>query len=48
MIANKEFLLKKWYEVHGIKRRTLLFNIDQIKYFYQDSHEENKNFIFHL
>jgi GDPmannose 4,6-dehydratase len=42
-----EFLLTKGYEVHGIKRRTSLFNTDRIDHLYQDPHEENRNFILH-
>ena len=42
-----EFLLKKGYIVHGLKRRTSLFNTDRIENFYQDTHLENKNFILH-
>ncbi len=34
-----EFLLEKGYEVHGIKRRTSLFNTDRIDHLYQDPHE---------
>ena len=34
-----EFLLDKGYEVHGIKRRTSLFNTDRIDHLYQDPHE---------
>jgi GDPmannose 4,6-dehydratase len=33
-----EFLLKKGYEVHGIKRRASLFNTDRIDHLYQDPH----------
>lgn len=36
-----EFLLKKGYEVHGIKRRSSLFNTDRIDHLYQDPHESN-------
>lgn len=36
-----EFLLSKSYEVHGIKRRTSLFNTDRIDHLYQDPHESN-------
>lgn len=36
-----EFLLKKGYEVHGIKRRSSLFNTDRIDHLYQDPHEKN-------
>ena len=42
-----EFLLKKNYIVHGIKRRASLFNTDRIDHLYQDPHEENTNFILH-
>lgn len=42
-----EFLLKKSYEVHGLKRRTSLFNTDRIDHLYQDPHVENRNFILH-
>jgi len=42
-----EFLLKKGYEVHGIKRRTSLFNTDRIDHLYQDPHVENRRFILH-
>tara|TARA_B100001029_G_scaffold117481_1_gene97349 strand:- start:233 stop:1345 length:1113 start_codon:yes stop_codon:yes gene_type:complete len=43
-----EFLLKKGYEVHGLKRRSSLFNTDRIDHLYQDPHIENKNFILHF
>jgi GDPmannose 4,6-dehydratase len=42
-----EFLLKKGYIVHGIKRRSSLFNTDRIDHIYQDPHVDNKNFILH-
>jgi GDPmannose 4,6-dehydratase len=42
-----EFLLKKGYIVHGIKRRTSLFNTDRIDHLYRDQHEENVRFILH-
>jgi GDPmannose 4,6-dehydratase len=42
-----EFLLKKGYEVHGIKRRTSMFNTDRIDHLYQDPHVEERNFILH-
>ncbi|MDD2976792.1 GDP-mannose 4,6-dehydratase [Aquabacterium sp.] len=42
-----EFLLKKGYEVHGIKRRSSLFNTDRIDHLYQDPHVNNRNFILH-
>ena len=35
-----EFLLKKGYEVHGIKRRASSFNTDRIDHLYQDPHEK--------
>lgn len=42
-----EFLLEKGYEVHGIKRRSSLFNTDRIDHLYQDPHMENRKFILH-
>jgi len=42
-----EFLLKKGYEVHGIKRRSSLFNTDRIDHLYTDLHEENVKFFLH-
>jgi GDPmannose 4,6-dehydratase len=42
-----EFLLKKGYVVHGIKRRASLFNTDRIDHLYQDPHVSNRNFILH-
>lgn len=42
-----EFLLKKGYEVHGLKRRSSLFNTDRIDHLYQDPHIEDRNFILH-
>ena len=42
-----EFLLKKGYVVHGLKRRTSLFNTDRIDHLYQDPHIENQKFILH-
>jgi GDPmannose 4,6-dehydratase len=42
-----EFLLKKGYEVHGIKRRASLFNTDRIDHLYQDPHVSGRNFILH-
>ncbi|MBC8055076.1 MAG: GDP-mannose 4,6-dehydratase [Rhizobiales bacterium] len=42
-----EFLLAKGYEVHGIKRRTSLFNTDRIDHLYQDPHVDHRNFILH-
>ena len=42
-----EFLLKKGYFVHGIKRRSSLFNTDRIDHLYQDQHENNVKFKLH-
>ncbi len=42
-----EYLLKKGYEVHGIKRRASLFNTDRIDHLYEDPHEEERRFILH-
>ncbi|WP_375324230.1 GDP-mannose 4,6-dehydratase [Flagellimonas sp. GZD32] len=42
-----EFLLKKGYEVHGLKRRSSLFNTDRIDHLYQDPHVEGRKFILH-
>lgn len=42
-----ELLLKKGYEVHGIKRRSSLFNTDRVDHLYRDQHEENVNFFLH-
>ena len=42
-----EFLLKKGYEVHGIKRRSSLFNTDRIDHLYQDPHVDNPKFFLH-
>ncbi|MEY3499163.1 MAG: hypothetical protein RL308_832 [Bacteroidota bacterium] len=42
-----EFLLKKGYIVHGLKRRSSLFNTDRIDHLYQGPHSENRNFILH-
>lgn len=42
-----DFLLKKGYIVHGIKRRASLFNTDRIDHLYQDPHVENRNFVLH-
>lgn len=42
-----DLLLKKGYEVHGIKRRSSLFNTDRIDHLYQDSHESNVRFRLH-
>ena len=42
-----EFLLKKGYEVHGMKRRSSLFNTDRIDHLYQDPHAEDLKLILH-
>ena len=39
-----EFLLEKGYEVHGIKRRSSLFNTHRVDHLYKDPHEENSRF----
>ena len=43
-----EFLLKKNYVVHGLKRRTSLFNTDRIDHLYEDSHISDSNLILHF
>jgi GDPmannose 4,6-dehydratase len=43
-----EFLLKKDYEVHGLKRRSSLFNTDRIDHLYQDSHIGKSNLTLHF
>lgn len=42
-----EFLLKKGYVVHGVKRRSSLFNTNRIDHLYKDVHEENVKFFLH-
>ncbi len=42
-----EFLLKKGYQVHGVKRRSSSFNTGRIDHLYQDPHVNNRNFILH-
>lgn len=42
-----ELLLKKGYEVHGIKRRSSLFNTQRVDHLYEDPHVDNRNFILH-
>lgn len=42
-----EYLLKKGYIVHGLKRRSSLFNTDRIDHIYQDPHVGNRNFVLH-
>lgn len=42
-----EFLLKKGYEVHGLKRRSSSFNTARIDHLYQDPHERDRRFVLH-
>src|SRR3981189_3343922 len=42
-----EFLLKKGYEVHGIKRRTSLLNTNRIDHLYEDPHQEKRRLVLH-
>ena len=42
-----ELLLHKGYEVHGIKRRSSLFNTQRIDHLYEDPHVRNRHFILH-
>ncbi|MCL2672857.1 MAG: GDP-mannose 4,6-dehydratase [Alphaproteobacteria bacterium] len=42
-----ELLLDKGYEVHGVKRRSSLFNTDRIDHLYQDVHEKDRRFFLH-
>lgn len=42
-----EFLLRKGYRVHGLKRRSSLFNTDRIDHLYQDPHESDRQFTLH-
>ncbi len=42
-----DLLLRKGYEVHGIKRRTSLFNTDRIDHLYEDPHIDNRHFVLH-
>jgi GDPmannose 4,6-dehydratase len=42
-----DLLLKKGYEVHGVKRRSSLFNTDRIDHLYQDPHESDIRFVLH-
>jgi len=42
-----DLLLKNGYEVHGIKRRTSLFNTDRIDHLYEDPHINNRHFVLH-
>ena len=43
-----EFLLKKNYEVHGVKRRSSSFNTSRIDHIYQDPHKKKRKFILHF
>jgi GDPmannose 4,6-dehydratase len=42
-----EFLLSKGYEVHGVKRRSSLFNTNRIDHIYEDPHQSGRHFILH-
>ena len=42
-----DFLLKKGYEVHGIKRRSSSFNTERIDHLYQDRHDSDRRLILH-
>ena len=42
-----EFLIKKGYLVHGVKRRSSSFNTGRIDHIYQDPFEKKRNFFFH-
>lgn len=42
-----DFLLKKWYQVHGVKRRSSLFNTNRIDYLYQDPHVDHRDLFLH-
>ena len=42
-----ELLLSKGYTVHGVKRRTSLFNTDRVDHLYKDQHEKNVKFFLH-
>ncbi len=42
-----ELLLDKGYEVHGVKRRSSLFNTERVDHIYQDPHAENRRFVMH-
>ncbi len=42
-----EFLLSKGYEVHGVKRRTSMFNTARIDHLYQDPHSKDIKFVLH-
>ena len=42
-----EFLIRKGYEIHGIKRRSSLFNTDRIDHLYEDPHKPGRKFHLH-
>ena len=42
-----DFLLKRGYEVHGIKRRASSFNTQRVDHIYQDPHVESQDFVLH-
>ncbi|MFV0467386.1 MAG: GDP-mannose 4,6-dehydratase, partial [Dysgonomonas sp.] len=42
-----EYLIKKGYTVHGIKRRSSLFNTERIDHLYQDPHQTHRNLVLH-
>ena len=42
-----EFLLEKGYIVHGIKRRSSLFNTERVDHIYQDPHIDHRHFVLH-
>ena len=42
-----EYLIKKGYQVHGLKRRSSMLNTERIDHLYQDPHTENRNFFLH-
>ncbi len=42
-----EFLLKKGYTVHGLKRRSSLFNTERVDHLYQDPHVDGRRFFLH-
>jgi GDPmannose 4,6-dehydratase len=47
ILLRAELLLSKGYEVHGVKRRSSLFNTDRIDHLYQDPHERERRFFLH-
>ena len=42
-----ELLLSKWYEVHGVRRRSSIFNTSRIDHILQDTHAQNRQFVLH-